>query len=236
MLEARKYYRELGDNGAFEDFSKKLQLEVDYGLEAGYLKEQEDKPGRYKCVEPAKIPDSTSLCFALKVPKEIVTEEVKKMYSGMANGAFLYRWLSGHTHGMYWVNSFEATSVRTLKISQTTVQILLAYKRHQSLNKAKWIDTSNLIFPHTAGKLGDEKSDRLAFENLLKAAGVPCYQLYQLRKTAFTTMASQADLKTLMEFSGHSQVSTVIGNYVFATSESMKSAMNGMDKMRPIKA
>jgi integrase len=83
------------------------------------------------------------------------------------------------------------------------------------------------------GQLGDEKSDRLAFKNLLKAAGVPDYQLYQLRKTAFTTMAGQTDLKTLMEFSGHTQVSTVIGNYVFATSESMKSAVNGMDLLRP---
>jgi hypothetical protein len=59
------------------------------------------------------------------------------------------------------------------------------------------------------------------------------YLLYQLRKTAFTNMASQTDLKTLMEFSGHTQVSTVIGNYVFATSKSMKSAVNSMDKLRP---
>jgi integrase len=87
--------------------------------------------------------------------------------------------------------------------------------------------------PNTVGKLGDEKNDRLAFKNLLTAAGVPDCQLYQLRKTAFTAMAGQTDLKTLMEFSGHSQVSTVIGNYVFATSESMKSAVNGMDRLRP---
>lgn len=124
-------------------------------------------------------------------------------------------------------------TVRTLKISQTTVQILLTHKRHQSLNKAKWIGVNNFIFPNTLGRLGDEKSDRLAFKNLLKAAGVPEYQLYQLRKTAFTAMAGQTDLKTLMEFSGHTQVSTVIGNYVFATSESMKSAVNGMDQLRP---
>jgi hypothetical protein len=39
--------------------------------------------------------------------------------------------------------------------------------------------------------------------------------------------------KTLMEFSGHSQVSTVIGNYIFATSESMTKAINGMDQLRP---
>ena len=57
--------------------------------------------------------------------------------------------------------------------------------------------------------------------------------LHQLRKTAFTEMASQTDLKTLMEFTGHSQVSTVIGNYVFATSESIKSVVNRMDQLRP---
>ena len=47
-------------------------------------------------------------------------------------------------------------------------------------------------------------------------------------------MDGQTDLKTLMEFSGHTQVSTVIGHYVFATSESMNSAVNGMDRLRPV--
>jgi integrase len=124
-------------------------------------------------------------------------------------------------------------TVRTLKISQETVRILLTHKRYQGLNKAKWTTVDNLIFPNTFGKLGDEKSDRLAFKNLLKDAGVPDCQLYQLRKTAFTAMAGQTDLKTLMEFSGHTQVSTVIGNYVFATSESMDLAICKMDKLRP---
>ena len=47
-------------------------------------------------------------------------------------------------------------------------------------------------------------------------------------------MAGQTDLKTLMEFSGHTQVSTVIGNYVFATSESMTKAITELDKQRPV--
>jgi integrase len=63
--------------------------------------------------------------------------------------------------------------------------------------------------------------------------GAPNYELYQLRKTAITAMASQTDLKTLMEFTGHTQVSTVLGSYVFATSESMTKAVNGMDSLRP---
>ena len=135
-------------------------------------------------------------------------------------------------HGLI-LKSVKQKTARTLKISQETVRILLTHKRHQSLNKAKWTEDNHLIFPNTAGKLGDEKSDRLAFKNLLAAAGVPDYQLYQLRKTAFTAMAGQTDLKTLMEFSGHTQVSTVIGNYVFATSESMDLAIWKMDGLRP---
>ena len=63
--------------------------------------------------------------------------------------------------------------MRTLTISQETVQIFLTHKRHQSLNKAKWTKDNKLIFPNTLGQLGDEKSDQLAFKNLLKAAGVP---------------------------------------------------------------
>ena len=125
-------------------------------------------------------------------------------------------------------------TARTLKISNETIQILLKHKRHQSLNKAKWTADINLIFPNTVGKLGDEKSDLLDFKKLLRATNMPDYQLYQLRKTAFTAMAGQTDLKTLMEFSGHTQVSTVIGNYVFATSESMKNAVNRMDQLRPL--
>ena len=131
------------------------------------------------------------------------------------------------------LKAVKQKTARTLKISQETVQILITHKRHQFLNRAKWSEDNDLIFPNTVGKLGDEKSDRLAFKNLLASAGVPDCQLYQLRKTAFTAMAGQTDLKTLMEFSGHTQVSTVIGYYVFATSESMKHAVNGMDQLRP---
>lgn len=73
----------------------------------------------------------------------------------------------------------------------------------------------------------------MAFKSSLRSAAVTDCQLYQLRKTAFTTMAGQTDLRTLMEFSGHTQVSTVIANYVFATSESMKSAIDRLDLASP---
>jgi integrase len=125
---------------------------------------------------------------------------------------------------------------RTLMLSRATLDILLTHKRYQSLQKASWKVDMDLVFPNTTGNLQDEKSDRSWFKKLCQRAGVPEYELYQLRKTAFTNMASQTDLKTLMQFSGHSQVSTVMGSYVFATNESMKNAIEGMDKLRPVRS
>jgi integrase len=132
------------------------------------------------------------------------------------------------------IKGVKQKTERALPITDTTVQILLTHKRYQALQKAAWAEDLDLIFPNSIGRPFDEKADRKAFKDLLRQAGTPNYELYQLRKTAFTAMASQTDLKTLMEYSGHSQVSTVMGSYVFATDESMKSAVNGMDRLRPI--
>lgn len=131
------------------------------------------------------------------------------------------------------IKAVKQKKERTIVVSETTRQILLTHKRYQSLQKAGWTEDLDLVFPNSLGKPLDEKADRKNFKKLLGTAGVNDYELYQLRKTAFTAMASQTDLKTLMEFTGHTQVSTVLGSYVFATSESMKQAVNGMDRLRP---
>jgi integrase len=46
-------------------------------------------------------------------------------------------------------------------------------------------------------------------------------------------MASHTDLKTLMEFSGHTQVSTVMKSYVHTTTESMAAAIQKLEGTRP---
>jgi integrase len=133
------------------------------------------------------------------------------------------------------IKSVKQKKERLIYISEIAVNILLTHKRYQALQKASWSSDEDLIFPNSLGKPLDEKADRNRFKKLIKLAGTANYELYQLRKTAFTAMASQTDLKTLMEFSGHTQVSTVMGSYVFATTESMRKAVNGMDLMRPRK-
>ena len=129
--------------------------------------------------------------------------------------------------------SVKQNQTRTLKSSKTQMDILLNHKRYQALNKAKWTIDENLVFPNSTGGKLEEKKDRAEFKKLLKAAGLPDYQLYQLRKTCFTNMAPLTDVRTLQEYSGHSQVSTLMGSYVFPTGESMLRAVSGMDKLRP---
>ena len=80
----------------------------------------------------------------------------------------------------------------------------------------------------------DPKRDHKSWKELLSAAGVKGdYTRYQMRKTAFTNLAvSGVDLRTIMEISGHKQVSTLINSYVHPTTESMRAAMDIQDQRR----
>jgi len=107
---------------------------------------------------------------------------------------------------------------------------LLIHKRYQALNKAKWIIDENLVFPNSiAGKL-DEKKDRAEFKKLLKAAGVPDYQLYQLRKTCLTNMAQQTDVRTLQAFSGHTSTKTLEDHYITPQNSAIREAANRVER------
>jgi integrase len=130
--------------------------------------------------------------------------------------------------------SLKQDEIHVVLLSETQLKILATHRRHQALQKAKWHDDEDLMFPNTKGKKNDEKRDRRLFKELLTRAGVGDYQLYQLRKTAFTNMASVTDMRTLKDFSGHKQISTLMGHYVYSTNESMTRAIGEMDKLRPI--
>ena len=60
------------------------------------------------------------------------------------------------------------------------------------------------------------------------------YQRYQMRKTAFSNLYAQlGDVRKLLDYSGHSQVSTVMKSYVFATEEAGNEIRRSLDASRP---
>ena len=103
---------------------------------------------------------------------------------------------------------------RATPITARQLRILLDHKRHQSLNKSKWVTDLDLIFPNPIGKMLDESRDKKWMKSICEKAMVPRYSLYQFRKTAFTELLISSDAGTTMAFSGHSQASTLFKHYI----------------------
>ena len=79
----------------------------------------------------------------------------------------------------------------------------------------------------------DAKRDTKWGKDLLKGAGVGDYQLYQMRKSAITYMGRNTDASTLMSFSGHSQISTIMKSYSFTDHDRILVAMNRVESGLP---
>lgn len=122
---------------------------------------------------------------------------------------------------------------RMIPITDEQIRILVTHRRYQDLQKASWKHQEDLIFPNSVGGKIDAKKDRNMFGNVLKKAGVKHYQYCQMRKTAYSNLAHVTDSATMLQYTGHSSISTVMKHYVFASIESMNKATDGMDKLRP---
>ena len=124
---------------------------------------------------------------------------------------------------------------RPLPLSVESMKVLLKHKEIQDLESLRWNENQGWIFPNSQGRLLDEKADVRSWRILLANAGVTSkYTRYQLRKTCFSYLASSGiDLKTLMEFSGHSQSSTVLKHYVFTNEMAIRGASESLNGLRP---
>jgi integrase len=122
---------------------------------------------------------------------------------------------------------------RTVPISIETVNILKTHKAYQSMNKQNWKNDYDLIFPNTIGNPLDRKRDSKWWNDVLKRADVPAYTLYQMRKSAFTYMAALVSVPSLLEYTGHTNVSTVMKHYAYATSEELNLGLSKMNELRP---
>lgn len=124
-------------------------------------------------------------------------------------------------------------TIRTIPLTDNWIVAFQQHQHFQDLEKTSWIIDRDLIFPGHDGNFLEAKQDWKRWRELLDIEGIPHYEMRQMRKTAFTHMAQKTDLKTLMEFSGHTQVSTLMKSYVFASSESLNGAIKAIDGMYP---
>jgi integrase len=142
--------------------------------------------------------------------------------------------------------SVKQDEVRTVRLTDKQVEILTIHRMQQDMLRSQRIEERkhnpklpeiedhDLIFPNTVGRPLDAKRDRKWWLDLLAQAGVPHYAVHRMRKTALTNLSVNGiDIPTIMKFSGHTQASTLLNSYVFATPESVIRAHEVMDRLRP---
>jgi len=123
---------------------------------------------------------------------------------------------------------------RVIYLSDLQVSILKSHKELQDSIRDGFEEDEDLIFPNRTGRKLDHRRDDRIWKNLLKKSGVPSYSRYQMRKTAFTKLYAEIkDMRKLMEYSGHSQVSTLINSYVFASDDYKDEIRKSVDAIRP---
>lgn len=123
---------------------------------------------------------------------------------------------------------------RVIYLSDLQVAILKAHKEIQDLKRSAFAFDEDLIFPNEKGRKLDHRRDDRIWKRLLKSAGVPSYSRYQMRKTAFTKLYAEIkDIRKLMEYSGHSQISTLINSYVFVSDDYQEEIRRSIDAVRP---
>jgi integrase len=123
---------------------------------------------------------------------------------------------------------------RTIVLTDEQISILRSHKEMQDVYRPTFSVDEGLIFPNSIGSKLDDKRDSYLWKKLLRLAQVKSYQRYQMRKTAFSNLYSElGDVRKLLDYSGHSQVSTVMKSYVFATEEASNEIRRSIDASRP---
>jgi integrase len=130
--------------------------------------------------------------------------------------------------------SVKQDKARVIVLTDEQVKILKSHRDLQNVYRPTFKSDEGLIFPNSIGGKMDDRGDALRWKRLLKSAGVQHYQRYQMRKTAFSNLYAQlGDVRQLLDYSGHSQVSTIMNSYVFATEESASAIRKSLDAVRP---
>ena len=124
---------------------------------------------------------------------------------------------------------------RTIVLTDEQILILKNHKELQDVYRPTFLVDEGLIFPNSIGSKLDDKRDSYLWKKLLKQAGVGNYQRYQMRKTAFSNLYSElGDVRKLLDYSGHTQVSTVMKSYVFSTEDAANEIRRSVDASRPL--
>lgn len=126
----------------------------------------------------------------------------------------------------------QKSGSRPIPISTQQLEILETLKKFQDTVGISSRNDENWIFPNSDGGRLSPEVDRKRWKALMVSAWVPSYERYQMRKTAFTNLAETLDTRTLMSYSGHTQVKTLLNSYVSPNNATLQRGLRHQDQIR----
>ena len=123
-------------------------------------------------------------------------------------------------------NPKNNSSVRTIQITENTIEILKIYKREQEELKMvlgnKWINTNKVLTNDFGGLIHPDTPSKI-FYKLIKKCGLPHIKFHSLRHTSASLLiASGVHTKVISKRLGHSSISTTdaIYSHIFSSLDS----------------
>lgn len=118
-------------------------------------------------------------------------------------------------------------------LSETQLEILYRLKKHQDKSGITLLNDENWIFPNQKGGRLSPEVDTKRWKDLCSRAWTKKYQRYQMRKTAYTNLnQSGIDARSLMDYSGHSDIRTLMKSYVHGNPDAERRALAFQDELR----
>ena len=111
--QARKYYFALGSVENVAKIDLQLDILAKEGIALGFVSEVSDASNPQKThLRFPSIPSMIDLCKNIDLLGDYSAHELENALSvhpGIDNGEYVYRFLSGHVHGLQWVTKFDAS-------------------------------------------------------------------------------------------------------------------------------
>lgn len=137
--------------------------------------------------------------------------------------------------GVYTTCTKTLSSYRTIKISETVINILKEYQNWQLKQKRiagdLWID-SDRLYTTWNGEPAHPDSITSWFEDFIKRTDLPNIHIHSLRHTNATLLiAGGEDIRTVSRRLGHSQVTTTVNTYTHAIQSADAKAAHVIDNI-----
>lgn len=131
------------------------------------------------------------------------------------------------------IDSTKTEEELIIPLSNDQLEILHKLKLHQDKTGITSLNDENWIFPNSRGSRLSPEVDTRRWKDLCRRAWTKNYQRYQMRKTAYTNLnRSGIDTRSLMDYTGHSDIKTLMKSYVHGNPESEKRALDFQDDLR----